>query len=115
MTGSIDSRLRPIIRYGLKTNDPSLADLVRRADPDETIIDAIDFSQTPEANDDDSTDQKIEALADLICRAGDESAAALLVLMGRLNTPHKPRVLANTAKHYAFTREALRLHDGRIG
>ena len=34
----------------------------------------------------------------------DQSAAALLVLMGGLeNSPH-PKVLANTAKHFAFTR-----------
>lgn len=40
----------------------------------------------------------------MICRAGDEAAAALLVLMGMLEDSTHPKVLANTAKHFAFTR-----------
>jgi len=43
----------------------------------------------------------------MICRAGDEPAtksAALLVLMATLENPTHPRALANTAKHFAFTR-----------
>ena len=32
------------------------------------------------------------------------SAAALLVLMGTLGSSANPRVLAHTAKHYAFAR-----------
>jgi hypothetical protein len=98
---AIDPQWRAIVRYGLETNDPWLADLVRRADAGETIIDTIDFSQTPE---DDSSGEKIEALAEIICRAGDQSAAALLVLMGALENSTHPKVLANTAKHFAFTR-----------
>ena len=101
---TIDQRWRVVIRYGLETNDPWLADLVRRADARERIIDAIDFSQTPETDEGDLDEQKIEALSELICRAGDESAAALLVLMGILENSTQPKVLANTAKHYAFTR-----------
>ena len=46
---SIDPRWRPIIRYALEINDPWLADLVRRAEAGETIIDSIDFSLEPEA------------------------------------------------------------------
>ena len=69
------------------TNDPWLADLVRRADAGETIIDTIDFSQIPETNNADSIEQKISALSEIICRAGDKSAAALFVLMGTLETP----------------------------
>ena len=61
----------------------------------------IDFSQTPEANEADSTIGKIEALAEIICRAGDESAGALLVLMGKLQNSAHPKVLANTVKHLA--------------
>jgi uncharacterized protein YaaR (DUF327 family) len=57
---------------------------VRRADAGETIIDTTDFSQTLETDEDDSSEEKIEALAEMICRAGDESAAALFVLMGTL-------------------------------
>ena len=100
---SIVPRWRAVIRYGLETNDPWLTDLVRRADARERIIDTIDFSQTPDAIEDDADEGKIEALAELICRAGQQSAIALLVLMGTLDDSTQPKVLANTAKHYAFT------------
>jgi hypothetical protein len=46
---------------------------------------------------------KIEAMAEIICRAGDETAAALFVLMGTLETSTHPKVLANVGKHVAFT------------
>ncbi len=46
---SIDAQTRAIIRYGLETNDPWLAELVRRADAGETI-DTLDCSQAPETN-----------------------------------------------------------------
>ena len=64
----------------------------------------IDFLQTPQSFEDELSEEKIEALAELICRAGDEAAAALLVLMGMLENSTHPKVLANTAKHVAFTR-----------
>lgn len=101
---SIDPRWRAVIRYGLETNDPWLADLVRRADAREKIIDTIDSRKHPEADDGESSEEKTEALAEIICRAGDESAAALLVLMATLENSTQPKVLANTAKHHAFTR-----------
>jgi len=100
---SIDPQWRAIIRYALETNDPWLADLVRRADAGETIIDTIDFSQTPETNEHHSSEEKIETLAEIICAAGDEPAAALFVLMGTLEHSTQPKLLANTAKHFAFT------------
>lgn len=98
---SIDPQTRAIIRYGLETNDPWLAELVKRADAGESVVDKLDCLQTTE---DESSDEKIEALAEIICRAGDESAAALLVLMGTLENSTHPKALANTAKHFAFTR-----------
>ena len=98
---SIDPETRAIIRYGLETNDPWLAELVKRADAGESIVDTLGCLQTTE---DESSDEKIEALAEIICRAGDESAAALLVLMGKLENSTHPKALANTAKHFAFTR-----------
>jgi hypothetical protein len=101
---SIDPRWRAVIRYGLETNDPWLADLVRRADAREKIIDAIGYSQTLEAGEDDSNEEKIEALAEIICQASDQAAAALLVLMGTLENSTKFKVLANSVKHYAFAR-----------
>ena len=100
---STDPQWRAIIRYALETSDPWLADLVRRADAGETIIDTIDFSQTPETDEDDSIEEKISALAEIICCAGDEPAAALFVLMGTLEHSTQPKLLANTAKHFAFT------------
>ena len=103
---SIDAQSRAVIRYGLETNDPWLSELVRRADAGEAIIDTVDFSQTPPTNDN-SSEEKVEALADMICRAGDEPAtksAALLVLMSTLENAAHPKALANTAKHLAFTR-----------
>jgi len=100
---SIDPQWRAIIRYALETNDPWLVDLVRRADAGETIIDTIDFSETPETNEHYSIEEKIETLAEIICAAGDEPAAALFVLMGTLEHSDQPKLLANTAKHFAFT------------
>jgi len=93
---SIDPQTRAIIRYALETNDPWLAELVKRADAGESIVDKLDCLQTSE--------EKIEALAEIICRANDEAAAALLVLMGTLENSMHPKALANTAKHFAFTR-----------
>jgi len=98
---SIDAGTRAIIRYGLETNDPWLAELVRRADAGETIIDNLNIT---EADEDDSSEAKIEALAEMICQAGDQSAAALFVLMATLENASHPKALANTAKHLAFTR-----------
>jgi hypothetical protein len=100
---SIDAQWRSIIRYALGVNDPFLADLVRRADKGETIIEAIDFSQTPETNEDDSSNVKAQALAEMICHSSDRSAAALFVLMATLETSPHPKLLANAAKHVAFS------------
>lgn len=101
---SIDPQSRAIIRYALDVNDPWLARLVRSADADESIIDQL---ETPETNEDESSEEKVEALAEMICRAGDEpgtKSAALVVLMATLEDSTHPKALANTAKHIAFTR-----------
>ena len=101
---SIDPQWRAIVRYGLETNDPWLGDLVRRADAGEPIVDTVDFSLDPQSNDAEVSEEKIEALTEMICWAGDEAAAALFVLMGILENSTHPKLLANTAKHFAFTR-----------
>ena len=101
---SIDPKWRNIVRYVLQINDPLLPDLVRRADAGEKIIETTEFSLTQESNEDDSNEEKIEALVEIICRAGDEAAAALFVLMGTLENSAHPKLLANAAKHFAFTR-----------
>jgi len=100
---SIDPQWHSIIRYALEISDPLLPDLVRRAGAGETIIDATSFSETLESNDDDSNAEKIEALAEIICGTGDQAAAALFVLMGTLENSRDPKLLANAAKHLAFT------------
>ena len=92
---SIDAPTRAIIRYGLEINDPWLPQLVRCVDAGESIIDNFFVA---------SSEEKIETLTDLICRAGDEPAAALLVLLSTLENSTHPKALANTAKHLAFTR-----------
>ena len=99
---SIDPQWRSIIRYALEINDPLLPDLVRRADAGETIIDGTNFSEILESNDDDANAEKIEALAEIICRSCDNSAAALFVLMGAIENATHPKLLANSAKHFAF-------------
>jgi hypothetical protein len=104
---SIDPQSRAIIRYAMETHDPWLAELVRRADARETLFDTVDVSQTPEASDHDSNDEKVEALVDMICRGGDEpetKSAALLLLMATIENSTRPKALANMAKHLAFAR-----------
>jgi len=81
-----------------------LSELVRRADAGEPII---DDSHLLEANEEVSTEEKVERLAEMICRSGDRSettSAALLVLMSALENSPQPKVLANQVKHIAFVR-----------
>jgi hypothetical protein len=100
---SIDPQWLNIIRYALEINDPLLPDLVRRADSGERIIETTEFAIESETSEDDSNEEKVEALAEIICRDGD-AAAALFVLMGALENSRDPKLLANAAKHFAFTR-----------
>ena len=92
---SIDAQTRSLIRYALEINDPWLPDLVRCVDAGKSIIDNLFVP---------SSEEKIETLTNLICRAGDEPSAALLVLLSTLENSTHPKALANTAKHLAFTR-----------
>ena len=115
---SIDAQSRAVIRYAFETSDPWLAELLRRVDAGESLIDTVDFSQEPRIrNDDDLYVEKVEALAEMICRDGDEpdvKSSALLVLMATLeNSPH-PKALANTAKHLAFNHCAERNLCGMV-
>lgn len=99
---SIDPESRAIIRCALQTNDPWLAEFVRRADAGETLVDSEGFLKISSTDED-----KIAALAEMICRAGDEAgtkSAALLVLMSMLENATHSKELANVAKHFAFTR-----------
>ena len=107
---SIDAQTRAIIRYALEINDPWLPQLVRCVDAGESIIDNLFVP---------SSEEKIEALTNLICRAGDEPSAALLVLLSTLENSTHPKALANIAKHFAFTRcgelNVHRMVDSQIG
>ena len=103
---SIDAGSRTLIRYALEINDPLLAELVRRVDAGVSITNTS-LSEMPVTSfEDDLSQEKIEVLTELICRAGDEpeiKSAALLVLLSTLENATHPKVLANTAKHVAFT------------
>ena len=104
---SIDSQSRAIIRYAMEINDPWLAELVRRADAGEEFGDNLELKEIPETYEGGPDEEKVEALTEMICRAGDEpgiKAAALLVLMATVEKSTHPKALANTAKHLAFTR-----------
>ena len=102
---TIDASDRAFIRYALATNDaPGLSELVRRADAGEPVI---DDTYLLEANDEISTEEKLERLAAMICQAAaqpETRSAALLVLMSTLEDSTEPKVLANHVKHIAFTR-----------
>jgi len=103
---SIDADTRIVIRAGLEIGDSWLTELVRRADAGEPIVDPS-VLYTEEANEELSSEEKIEILTELICRGGDEPAsrsAALLVLMAIIENSTHPKVLANHIKHIAFTR-----------
>ena len=105
---SIDPETRAIIRYGLETNDPWLAELVRLADAGESVAEALasfELSQTD--NEPDIGEEKVEALIEMICRASDEraiKASALLVLLASIENARHPKAVANMAKHVAFRR-----------
>ena len=105
MTGPSTKATAPLSLYALATNDAAgLSELVRRADAGESII---DDSYLLEANDEISTEEKLERLAAMICQVGGQpetSAAALLVLMSTLENSSEPKVFANHVKHIAFTR-----------
>ena len=123
---SIDAHSRAIIRYALETNDPWLARLVRRVDAGrsicvsagESLSEVLGILETPDTQSDSGdasaalvqeqlatlAREKTEALTEIICGAGNRSAAALLVLMGILASSTDSRALANAAKHFAFTR-----------
>ena len=106
---SIDPQSRAIIRYGLETNDPWLAELVRQTEASGNGTYTRDVSQIPESkalesHEGASSRAKIEALAEMICAGGEECASALLVLMRKFQNSTEPKVLAHTVKHFAFTR-----------
>ena len=101
---TIDAQWRTLIRAALELNDPWLAELIARAEAGEDIVDTFESMRTTEAHEDDSTLGRIEALAEIICRAGDEPTAALFILMETFESSTHPKVFASRAKHVAFSR-----------
>ena len=101
---TVDPQSRAIIRYAMEIHDPWLARLVRRAEAGEDVVENM---QSVESEEDDRGEEKIAALAEIICRTGNEPAiksAALVLLMSAIETATDARALANTAKHVALTR-----------
>lgn len=110
---SLDAQSRAVIRYNLEKNDPWLAELVRRADAGEPVVDRSDVLHTPDTcqhaasshvENRETSVERIEALAELICGSGAEAAGALFVLMGALQNSAHPEAVVNAVKHFAFTR-----------
>ena len=101
---TIDSQWRTIIRFALELNDPSLAELVSRAEAGEDIVDTFESLRTPVPIEDQSILRKVEALAEIISRSGDEPTASLFILMETLERSTDPSVLSSRAKHVAFSR-----------
>ena len=101
---TIDPQWRTIIRFALELNDPFVTELVSRAEAGENIVDTFESLQPPVPNEEDSMLGKIEALAEIICRSGDEPTAALFILMEALESSTHQKVLTSRAKHVAFSR-----------
>jgi hypothetical protein len=77
---------------------------VRRAEAGEDVVENM---QSVESEENDRGEERIAALAEMICRAGDEPAiksAALVLLMSAIEIATDASALANTAKHVALTR-----------
>ena len=100
----IDPQWHTIIRAALELNDPWLAELITRAEAGDNIVDTFESLRTPDADKEDTTARKIETLAEIICRSGDEPTAALFILMEALESSTHPEVFASRAKHVAFSR-----------
>ena len=64
--GSIDPKTRALIRYALEISDPWLARIVRLVDAGESIDGALELfeTETPKTDEEGSSKEKIEALAE---------------------------------------------------
>ena len=100
---TIDLQWRTIIRAALELNDPGLQEFVSRAEAGENIGDTVESLRAPVPHEANFTLGKVEAVSEIICRAGDEPAAALFTLMETLESATHPKVGATRAKHVAFS------------
>lgn len=80
-----------------------LSQLVQWADAGESIVDNM---AAQDESENDLTERKVEALAEMICQGDDPRtrAVALLMLMDSMEKADDPKSPARTAKHCAFTR-----------
>lgn len=101
---TIDSQWRTIIRFALELNDPFVAELINRAEAGDDIVETFESGQTPVPIEDESILKKVQALAEIIARSGDEPTAALFILMETLESSTHRKVLTSRAKHVAFSR-----------
>ena len=100
----IDPQWRTAIRFALELNDPFVGELVSRAEAGEDILETFESLRTPVPIEDEPILRKVEALAEIICRTGDEPTAALFILMETLERSMDPNVSSSRAKHFAFSR-----------
>ena len=100
---TIDPQWRTILRAALELSDAGLIELVTRAEAGEDIVETFESLRTPVPIEDESSLRKVEALAEIISRSGDEPTAALFILMETLENSTDPKVLASRAKHVAFS------------
>jgi len=100
---TIDPQWRAIIRAALELNDPCLTEFVNRAEAGENIVDTFESLRAPLPDEDEVSLRQVEAVTEIICRAGDEPTAALFILMENLEGSTDPKVFANRAKHVAFS------------
>ncbi len=97
MTTHSSARSREQTPHAKRTFRPNpVLNAVTRSEPVEP--------QIVETNHGYSIGEKIDALAEIICRCADESPAALLVLIATVEASADPKALANAVKHYAFAR-----------
>ena len=101
---TIDPQWRTIIRFALELNDPFVGELVSRAEAGEDVVEIFESLQTLVPIEDESSLRKVEALAEIIARSGDQPTASLFILMETLENSTDPKVLASRAKHVAFSR-----------
>ena len=95
---TIDPQWRTIIRFALELNDPFVGELVSRAEAGEDILETFESLRTPVPIDEPIL-RKVEALAEIVSRSGDEPTAALFILMETIENSKDPRVFASRAKH----------------
>lgn len=101
-----DAETRAILRYAVEVEDPTLSELVRRAETGDTILDTVNIPGL-QRNHRELSRQDAQILAKIICSDDHDPgnrSAALLVLMAALETSAKPKDTCYVIKQFAFAR-----------